>query len=119
MKTNFKTPPREFIPIEGLCLKDMGDIYLEPNEQITFRTESNRGNDIVKTDWGFYLGNSINWTLKRQGFKTAIVLSKAGGNPRIFINLVEQGKIADFFDYLKKNDSEVISWLDEWFESKK
>lgn len=119
MVTNLLDEAREFSPIEGITLKDMGSIGLEANEQITFYTESGRKNDIVKRDWGFYLGNSINWNLKRQGFKTAIVLSEASGEARIFINLVEIDKMDIFISYLSQYNARVIFWVDEMFEDKK
>ncbi|MEW5744456.1 MAG: hypothetical protein AB1805_03305 [Nitrospirota bacterium] len=115
MRADFREQPREFVPLEGINLKDMGSIFLEHNEQVTFTTASNKNNDIVRTEWGFYLGNSINWRLREQGFKTALVVSRAGNEPRLYINLVEQERMNDFFDYLKHYHSELVCWLDEWF----
>ena len=118
MKTNLKAVPRTFSPTDGLTIKDMGDVVLEDYEQLTFRTGSGKANDVSKMSWGFYLGNSINWSLKRQGFKTALVLSRYDSHPKLFINLVEQEKLEDYRAYLAKNKSEVVAWLDEWFAGK-
>ena len=119
MKTDFKAIPREFSPTDGLILKDMGDVMLGNNEQITFRTESGKCNDVTKMTWGYYLSNSVNWTAKKQGFKTALVVSRMESVPRLFINLVEKEKLDEYGVYLEKNHSEVVVWLDEWFGGKR
>ena len=111
---NFRDFPRIFSPADGIQLQDMGDIYLGEGEQITFRTRSGRCNDIVKKEWGFYISNSINWNLKRQGFKTALVISHASDLPRIYVNLVEVDKLDVFRNYLSGCNSEVVCWLDDW-----
>ncbi len=116
MLTKLTANSRNFSPINEIILKDMGSVWLETDEQITFFTESGKKNDIVKKEWGFYLGNSINWNLKKQGFKTAIVLSEASGEPRIFINLVEVEHIESFFSYLRQYNARVVFWVDELFE---
>ncbi|MFA6317101.1 MAG: hypothetical protein WC943_06755 [Elusimicrobiota bacterium] len=118
MRTELKAKAREFSPVPGLTLKDMGDIQLEDNEQVTFRIAPGKGHDVTRMEWGFYLANSVNWNLKNQGFKTALVVSKSPTGPRLFLNLVEGGKLAQFQAYLSKNGMEVVSWLDEWFGGK-
>lgn len=115
MKTEFKAVPREFSPTEGLTLQDMGDVMLGINEQVTFRTESGKPNDVTRMSWGYYLSNSVNRSAKKNGFKTALVVSRMTPAPRLFINLVEQDKLAEYAAYLESNQSEVVVWLDEWF----
>lgn len=115
MKTDLKAAGREFSPVPGLVLKDMGDVHLENGEQVTFRTAPGKGNDVTRMEWGFYLGNSVNWNLKNQGFKTALAVSKSPTGPRLFLNLVEKDRMEEYRAYLAKNGMEVVSWLDEWF----
>ena len=115
MKHHLKDVPREFSPLTGIDLKDMGEIELENNEQITFRIESGKTNDVVRKDWGFYLSNSLNSNLTRQGFKTALVVSFASTPPRLYINLVEIEKMPVFNKYLDSVNAKVVTWLDEWF----
>lgn len=105
--------PRVFSPLAGIELRDMGWIKLAPDEQITMKTER-RQNDILRKSWGFYLGNSLNANLSKQGFKTALVISHASEPPRLFINLVEIDKMEDFNQYLIDVKAEVTCWLDEW-----
>lgn len=114
MKINIHKNPRKFKPIPTIELKDMGDIILEENEQITFKTRSNKTNDITRKEWGFYLTNSINHTLKSQGLKTALVFGINELGARFYINLVEIKKMDLFNEYLKKFNSRVVCWLDEW-----
>ena len=90
MDLDIHEPPREFTPLEGITLKDMGDILLKTDEQVTFLTESGKSNDMVRKEWGFYLSNSVNANLKGQNFKLAIVQSFASNPPRIYLNLVEK-----------------------------
>ncbi len=113
MKIQLRRRPRSFSPIADISLKDMGTICLADNEQLTFATKSGKTNDIVKKEWGFYLSNSLNVNLRRQGFRTALVISLASGDPRLYLNLVERSEMCSFRAYLKKYDARVLCWLDE------
>lgn len=115
MHIKLNEEPRKFTPLKGFWLKDMGQISLGNDEQVTFKTKSGKRNDLIQKDWGFYLCNSVNYNLKNQGFKTALVVSSFGGNKRLFVNLVEKEKMRSFLKYVKRNKSEIICWLDEWF----
>ena len=112
MKFKIKKTPRNFTPLKGIDLKDCGKIFLNNDEQITFQFDSNSSNDIVKKNWGFYLTNSINKTLLKNNFRTALVFSK--NYNRLFINIVHKKKIIEFKKYLKIQNSEVILWLDKY-----
>jgi len=116
MRQEIHHPPREFSPYEGLSLRDVGDIWLDADEQITIRTDSHAGNDIVRKEWGFYLTNSLNANLRTQGLKTALVSSGANV-PRIYVLLVEEQKIELFEAYLLEFNIRFVMWLDEWLES--
>jgi len=116
MKIKLQKPPRTFVPFPGIELTDMGEVILERDEQVTFRTPSGRGNDVVRKDWGFFLSNSINANLRDQGFKTAMCASSSKP-PRLYLMLVEEDRQPDFFAYLKRFDSKLVCWLDEWFDS--
>jgi len=113
MKQDLRQPPRDFSPHPGITLRDMGDIWLAPEEQLTFRASGGGGNDIVRKDWGFYLTNSLNATLRRQGLKTALVSSDTA-DPRLYVLLVEEGKRDAFDAYLIQNGMKLLVWLDEW-----
>lgn len=116
MELKINKKPRVFSPLKGIELKDMGAIILSDNEQLTFKTGSGKSNDVVKKEWGFYLSNSIDSNLKKQGFKTALVASCSNSPPRLYINLVEVEKMEQFKKYLSDFDVKVICWLDEWFD---
>ncbi len=116
MKLDIHEPPRKFSPLESVELKDMGTIVLAENEQVTFETDSGKSNDFVRKNWGFYLSNSLNSTLSKQGFKTAFVVSYTSESPRYYLNLVEIEKMDEFQEYLKEFNSKVVCWLDEWQE---
>ncbi|OEU71455.1 MAG: hypothetical protein BA863_18555 [Desulfovibrio sp. S3730MH75] len=117
MKLDIKDDPRCFSPTETVTLKDFGTIVLEPNEQLTFETEEGKRHDLTRKEWGWYLSNSVNASLKGQGYKTALVMSLFAGEPRIFINVVEEDKLDIFFDYIEKNKTKLICWLDEWADT--
>ena len=101
----------------GITIKDFGKIFLEANEMISFKTETGKEYDFTAKEWGFYATPSINGRLKKEGFRTALVVNE---DNKIFIMVVEIEKIPLFKKYLKKNqDNKMICWLDEWFEDKK
>lgn len=114
MKQDLHEPPREFSPYPGITLRDMGDVWLAPDEQLTVRTPAGAGNDVVRKEWGFYLTNSLNASLRSQGLKTALVSSGAA-EPRLYVLLVEAGKRDAFDAYLKQYGMKLVAWLDEWF----
>lgn len=114
MRTNFNNEGRTFSPLAGINLKDMGEVLLECDEQITISTDTGVGNDITRKSWGFYLSNSLNHTLRKRGFRTALVLSDYTESPTLFINIVEEAKIEEFLDYLSEVRSRVLTWLDTW-----
>jgi hypothetical protein len=92
---------------------DYGKIELGPQEMVSFRSASGKECDFAAYSWGFYVAPSLNDRLKQQGFKAALVLNVSG---KIFINVVEKEKLAEFQAYLVGQKSRVLSWLDEWSE---
>ena len=90
-------------------IKEVAKIELDSNEMITF-IKDNKEFDFVAKEWGYYATPSINKRLKNFGYKTALVKNSYG---KYFINVVEVEKLDKFYDYLKKENSEVIKWLDE------
>ena len=116
MKHDLHHPPREFSPYPGLTLQDMGDVWLETDEQLTFVTPDGAGNDVVRKEWGFYLTNSLNVRLRSQGFKTALV-SSGTNDPRLYVLMVEDSKRKVFDAYLEKYCMRLVVWLYEWLLS--
>lgn len=115
MKFDIQNPPRVFEPMEGIKLKDMGNISLEPNEQVSLTDEEGMTNDIVRKEWGYYITNSLNDNLARKGFKTALVMSQVTQPARSYITLVEAKRIDSFLAYLKDYKMVLVAWLDEFF----
>jgi hypothetical protein len=113
MKQELHQPPRKFSPYSGLTLFDMGDVVLEIDEQLTFRTPSGGGNDVLRKEWGFYLTNSLNANLRAQGLKTALV-SSGSEEPRLYVLIVEEQKLDVFHSYLDQYRMKLVAWLDEW-----
>tara|TARA_B100001113_G_C20670384_1_gene431926 strand:+ start:50 stop:331 length:282 start_codon:yes stop_codon:yes gene_type:complete len=71
-------------------------------------------NQITRQNWGFYLTNSCNSTLKKNNFKTALVVSQLTKKNKIFVKIVHKKKIKEFNKYLLENKSFVLTWLDDW-----
>ena len=113
MKFIEKNPPRIFTTgTKGRSpISDCGEVYLNPDEQITFVTASGKNYDFVAKDWGYYATPSINGRLAREGFKTAIVKNQGG---KYFIMVVDKDSLADFEAYLSTENSTTIDWLDEY-----
>jgi len=110
MKANLKSRPRVF-EVKGHEVKDFGKIFLGDGEMVSFVTKSGRECDFAARDWGFYLGPSLNSRLKKEGFKTALVINEKG---QVYVLAVERGKMRKFKKYLKAGqDIRIICWLDE------
>ncbi|WP_027720763.1 hypothetical protein [Maridesulfovibrio zosterae] len=114
MNFKIKSEPRLFSPVDGLKIKDYGEIIFSNDEQITLKSEEGKSHDVTRKEWGWYLSNSVNASLKKQGYKTAVVMSLIAGEPRIFVNVVEKDKLDIFYKYLEENETKIICWLDEW-----
>lgn len=112
MKIDSKTPPRKYCCglHNQIEISDCGTVYLEPNEQLTFVTESGKEHDFAAKSWGFYATPSVNGRLVRQGFKTALVQNS---KKQYFIMVVDPARMNEFEAYLEEECQSVIEWLDE------
>ena len=90
-------------------MKDCARVSLDPDEQVTFVTESGAEYDVARKSWGFYATPSLNGRLARSGLRAALVKNP---NAKFYIVLVEKGKEADFARYLSTEGQKVVSWLD-------
>ena len=115
MKFKSNNPPRIFKvgKDKKISISDMGDIHLEPDEQVTFVTDGGDRHDFCRKNWGFYATPSINSRLKNENFITALVINK---NSNLYVMVVEKSKIKEFRKYLKYDDLTVISWLGDPLE---
>lgn len=104
--------PRTFIVgvKDNIEIKDMGNISLLPDEQVTFVTDSGTKYDFVRKEWGYYATPSINVRLLNEGFKTALVKNSQG---RLYIMVVELNKLNLFKSYCKSECQKILYWLDE------
>jgi len=112
MKISEKKPTRKFLVGEQnqLTITDCGAIILEPDEMVTLIDSEGSEFDITKKNWGYYATPSINKRLKHNGFKTALVVNKAGDT---YIMLVKENHRNIFSEYLSGEGSKVVCWLDE------
>ncbi len=104
-------PPRRFrVGVHGdVELLDCGRIALDPDEQISFATDSGAEYDVARKEWGFYATPSLNARLDSQGLRAVLVASSSG---RYFVLLVERGCESDFDRYRKREQLRIVSWLD-------
>lgn len=110
MKVIENDVPREFT-VKGVTLKDCARIKLDYDEMVTFVTPSGREYDFTAKSFGFYITQSVNNRMAREGFKTALTMNP---EKRVYIQAVEKDKIGDFMDYLNEQDGTLLCWLDEW-----
>lgn len=112
MKYDLLSPPRTFSVGKNkhITLNDMGKVYLNDDEMVTFVTPSGEEHDFLAKDWGFYSTPSVNSRLKNQGFKVALVQNDLG---QIYIMSVLKHKMAEFEAYCEKDCQTVLEWLDE------
>ena len=108
-----QNPARNFKvgkPENKIVMKDCGKIILEPDEQITFKTESGAEYDLARKDWGFYSTPSLNGRLSSFGLRGVLIKNRE--TAKFFVLLLEKGKEALFDKYCKSENLAVISWLD-------
>ncbi len=112
MKLELKDPPRIFdVGVDGgIKIKDMGDVHLAPNEQLTFVTDAGANFDFVRKNWGFYATPSINGRLVQEGFKTALVENEGG---RIYVMVIEEIMMLHFEEYCRIEGQKILRWLNE------
>ena len=113
MNIKLQNPPRNFKvgkPENKIVMKDCGKIVLEPDEQITFKTESGAEYDLARKDWGFYCTPSLNARLPSFGLRGVLIKNRETG--RFFVLLVEKGKESIFDEYCDLENLAVVTWLD-------
>ena len=111
MKFSPVEPPREFAVgrDKQITLRDCSRIELEPNEQVTFVTQTTEF-DVAKKSWGYYATPSLNKRLHR--FDLRGVLTKGADGDTFFLLLVERGKEDEFAGYLADTGMSIVCWLD-------
>ena len=108
MNADFKKSPRTFA-VGDLEIEDYGKVTLKPWEMISVMQKNSGECDITATDWGFYLGSSLNDRMKKEGFKVALVKNSQG---KLFVNAVDKKRVEKFEEYIASQKSSV-TWLDE------
>jgi hypothetical protein len=90
-------------------IRDYGQIFLSPDEQVTFACESGAEYDVVRKRWGFYATPSINGRLEQFGLRAALVKNGSG---RFYLLFCERGMEVGFEQYLRQEQQSLIVWLD-------
>lgn len=112
MKLDTFDSPRQFpVGVSNIKLSHVANIFLQPDEMVTFVREGNREYDVVAKDWGFYATPSIGGRLRRFGMRTALMRNIDTQN--LFVVVVLTEKLNVFYQYLEEEHQEVIAWLDE------
>jgi hypothetical protein len=111
MRIDENDPPRTYEVGFGetIEIRDCGSVELEPNEQLTFKTDSGGEYDVARKDWGFYATPSLNSRLEGFGLRGVLVKNRLD---RYFVLLVESGKEDSFDRYLEIEGLEIVTWLD-------
>ena len=110
MKLKVIDPPRSFtVGHSRINLKDCAHIRLNPDEQVTFVTESGAEYDVARKSWGYYATPSLNGRLMRFGIRTALVKGEDG---KFFMHLIERGKEKEYEQYKQTENLTVVCWMD-------
>jgi hypothetical protein len=112
MKIIKKTKSRKFKVgwDKKTILKDVGSLYLNNDENITFKNLNNKKEyDICKKEWGFYGTPTLNKRLKKFGYTAALVKNSVFKTFGILI--VEDEKKKEFIKYLKIQKMTLVCWL--------
>jgi len=102
-------PPRKY-SVRSIEISHCANIFLNPDEQVTFTTDSGKEYDVMKKSWGFFATPSINNRLKNFGYKTALIKDSTG---KMFICLVEEDKVEEFHQYLELDKGKIQCWLSD------
>ena len=111
-------PPRRFgVGRRGGQLEHVADISLEPDEIVTFHTDSGTEYDVARKSWGYYATPSLNERAREKGLRGALCVgvprSTAGGPERMYLMLVEAGREGEFAKYAQAEEMRVVAWLDD------
>jgi len=111
MKITEQQPPRVFRTgrAQPIDLHDCARIQLDPDEQVTFITESGAEYDVARKAWGFYATPSLNGRLLQFGLRAALVRNFVG---KFYVFLVEAGREDACLAYLAAEDNVLVRWLD-------
>lgn len=111
MKFHPASPPRIYEVGRSVIvhMQDCGRVHLEPDEQLTFQTESGAEYDLARKDWGFYATPSLNGRLQDFGLRAVMVKNLLG---RYFVLLVERGKEPLFDQYVAVEELQIVTWMD-------
>jgi hypothetical protein len=101
-------PSRKY-SVRSIEISHCANIRLNPDEQVTFTTDSGKEYDVMKKSWGFFATPSINNRLKNFGYKTALIKDSTG---KMFICLVEENKVEEFQSYLDSDGAGILCWFD-------
>lgn len=103
-------PPRTYeAGANAVQIKDCAQIRLEPDEQVTFITDSGTQYDVARKEFGYYATPSLNGRLTSQGLRALLAKNHTG---RFYILLVETGKEAALAHYLDSEQMKIICWMD-------
>lgn len=111
MNVSPKNPPREFtVGLAGaIRIRHCADVALEPDEQVTFTTQSGTEFDVVRKPWGYYATGSLNGRVAEHRLRAALVVNPSG---KLYLLLVERGKEPEFIAYLQDEEQQLVTWLD-------
>ena len=97
---------------KNTIIKDLGKVYLNDNEQLTFIRKKSQY-DLVKKNWGYYATPSINKRLKSFAFRTFITRNSFG---HIYIMIVHKEKVKQFKRYLKMDKINIVKEITNGFK---
>jgi hypothetical protein len=110
-------PAREFeVGRRGGRLRQVADLWLDPDELVTLRTESGTEFDVTRKDWGWYGSPSLNRRAREHGLRGALTIGVPRDDddaPRVYLMLVEAGRESEFEDYAAAEEMRVLCWLDD------
>ncbi len=110
MRVVKKKIPRKFLVSKknNIILKDVGKVFLNNNENLSLIGNNNKTYEICRKDWGYYATPSINFRLRKNGFKTALIKQ----NKKLFVVIVDKNEMKSFNNYRKIENYKLVKWLD-------
>jgi len=112
VKIEQKNPPRTYrCGVHGqIEIKDCARIELDPDDQVTFVTDSGTEYDVARKIWGYYATPSMNSRLPTHGLHPVLAMNGSGS---YFVLLIETGHETACQEYLTEEGMTIVAHLDD------
>lgn len=112
MEINALCKPRQFqVGVADIELSHVANIFLKPDEMVTFVSAGDREYDLTAKEWGYYATPSVGKRLREFGMRAALMRNV--DTRQVFVVLVFDDRVDSWKNYMQVERQELVLWLDE------